>query len=70
MLELKLWRMRHRLTQAQLAVQVGIGASTLALLENERMRPTENQMARFRARFGPNAEAMFHRIPECGGDAA
>jgi transcriptional regulator with XRE-family HTH domain len=64
MLRLKLWRLQGGLTQAAAAAQIGIGESTLALLESGRMRPTEAQLDRLRTVFGSAAESVFEEVRE------
>ena len=44
MLKFKLWRLQESLTQEEAAKRLGIGASTLAILESGRLRPTPGQI--------------------------
>ena len=70
MLRFKLWRLQNGLTQANAARRLGIGESTLALLESGRMRPTTAQRELLRATFGREAESLFEPVRERVGGAA
>ena len=62
MIRLKLWRLQERLTQAEAAKQLGIGESTLAVLESGRLCPTAAQLTRLRAIFGEQTAALFDQV--------
>lgn len=64
MLRIKLWRFQSGLTQEEAACRLGIGLSTLALLETGRLRPTRAQIERLRQTFGPEADTLFHPVQE------
>lgn len=64
MIRLKLWRLQHGLTQADAARWLGIGESSLAMLESGRLRPTRGQMTLLRQRFGPTADSLFDPVSE------
>jgi len=69
MLRIKLWRLQHRLTQAEAAAQLGLGLSTLALLESGRLRPTAAQLDRLRLAFGTETNSLFDLVQERVGAA-
>lgn len=62
MIRLKLWRLQEGLTQAEAAKRLGIGESTLAVLESGRLRPTAAQLIRLGAVFGEQAAALFDHV--------
>ena len=62
MIRLKLWRLQEGLTQADAAKRLGMGESTLAVLESGRLRPTIAQLARLRAVFGEQAVTLFDQV--------
>ena len=62
MIRLKLWRLQEGLTQAEAAKRLGIGESTLAVLESGRLRPTAAQIARLRAVFGEQTATLFDQV--------
>jgi transcriptional regulator with XRE-family HTH domain len=59
---LKLWRLQEGLTQADAAKRLGIGESSLAVLESGRLRPTTGQLARLRAAFGEQTVSLFDQV--------
>lgn len=64
MLRIKLWRLQNGLTQSEAASRLGIGLSTLSLLEGGRLRPTRAQVERLRRVFGPEADTLFEPVRE------
>lgn len=62
MIRLKLWRLQEGLTQADAAKRLGIGESTLAVLESGRLRPTAAQLTRLSVVFGEQAAALFDQV--------
>ena len=64
MLRIKLWRFQNHLTQEDAAAQLGLGLSTLALLESGRLRPTASQIELLRRSFGPDVETLFDQVKE------
>lgn len=62
MIRLKLWRLQEGLTQAEAAKQLGIGESTLAVLESGRLRPTAAQLTHLHAVFGEQVAALFDQV--------
>lgn len=64
MLRLKWWRLQQSLTQAQAARRIGVGESTLAILETGRLRPTVRQLEILRRTFGNDTETLFDPIQE------
>lgn len=62
MLRLKLWRLQHGLTQEHAAKLLGVGESTLALLESGRLRPTPQQMEKLAHHFGTQAKSLFEPV--------
>ena len=62
MLRLKLWRLQLGLTQAQATRRIGIGESTLAVLETGRLRPTLGQLEMLRRTFGKDTEELFEPV--------
>ena len=64
MLKFKLWRLQEGLTQEEAAGHLGIGVSTLAILESGRLRPTTRQIEQLRRTFGASAEALFEPVSE------
>lgn len=64
MIRFKLWRLQEGLTQAQAAQQLRIGESTLAMLENGRLRPTVQQIDQLRAHFGALTDSLFDPVGE------
>jgi transcriptional regulator with XRE-family HTH domain len=63
-LKFKLWRLQEGLTQEEAAKRLGIGASTLSILESGRLRPTPGQIAQLRRSFGPTVETLFEPVRE------
>lgn len=63
-LRFKLWRLQNGLTQEEAAARLGLGLSTLALLESGRLRPTASQIDVLRRAFGQEAEALFESVQE------
>lgn len=71
MLRIKLWRLQSGLTQAQAAHRLGIGESTLAMLESGRLAPSPQQIARLQAFFGEQARTLFEPVRDrIDGDPA
>ena len=64
MLRLKFWRLQQELTQAQAARRLGIGESTLAILESGRLRPTARQLEILRRTFGASTVGLFESIED------
>jgi transcriptional regulator with XRE-family HTH domain len=64
MLRIKLWRLQNGLTQGEAAARLGLGLSTLALLESGRLRPTTAQIDRLRQAFGTEADSLFDQVQE------
>jgi len=64
MLRLKLWRLQEGLTQGEAAKRLGLGESTLAILESGRLRPTLDQLERLRATFGEATPTLFEPVRE------
>jgi transcriptional regulator with XRE-family HTH domain len=64
MLRFKLWRLQNRLTQGQAAQRLGIGESTLALLESGRLRPSPAQIEQLRPTFGEQTGSLFEPVQE------
>jgi transcriptional regulator with XRE-family HTH domain len=64
MLRIKLWRLQAGLTQMEAAGRLGIGLSTLSLLEGGRLRPTRAQVERLRRLFGSEADTLFDPVQE------
>ena len=64
LLRLKLWRLQEGLTQEEAAKRLGIGASTLSILESGRLRPTAGQIAQLRRSFGQAVETLFEPVQE------
>jgi transcriptional regulator with XRE-family HTH domain len=62
MLRLKLWRLQHGLTQEHAARLLGIGESTVALLESGRLRPTPHQLETLGRHFGAETESLFEPV--------
>jgi transcriptional regulator with XRE-family HTH domain len=62
MIRFKLWRLQERLTQDGAARKLGLGESTLALLESGRLRPTAAQLILLRDFFGEEADALFEPV--------
>jgi transcriptional regulator with XRE-family HTH domain len=62
MIRFKLWRLQEGLTQAEAAKRLGIGESTLAILETGRLRPTAQQLARLQTVFGDEAGNLFDPV--------
>lgn len=62
MLRLKFWRLQQGLTQHQAARRLGIGESTLALLESGRLRPTAQQLQTLRQTFGADTDRLFEPV--------
>jgi transcriptional regulator with XRE-family HTH domain len=67
MLRLKLWRMQQGLTQSEGATKLGLGVSTLALLESGRLRPTPGQRELLRRTFGAETDSLFDPVQESVG---
>ena len=67
MLRIKLWRMQQGLTQGEAALKLGLGLSTLALLENGRLRPTAGQRGLLRRTFGVETDSLFEPVQESIG---
>jgi transcriptional regulator with XRE-family HTH domain len=63
-LGLKLWRLQQGLTQEQAARRLGIGESTLALLESGRLKATAGQLDQLRRTFGASTESLFEPVRE------
>lgn len=59
-----LWRVQNGLTQGAAAARLGIGLSTLALLEKGRLRPTPAQIELLRSSFGDEADSLFDPVQE------
>ncbi|MGA8098216.1 MAG: helix-turn-helix transcriptional regulator [Candidatus Cybelea sp.] len=64
MIRLKLWRLQAKLTQAEAARQLGVGESTLAMLETGRLRPTQGQLEVLRKSFGLETDTLFESVRE------
>ena len=64
MLRIKLWRLQNAFKQETAAAKLGLGVSTLALLESGRLRPTPGQLARLRRFFGDAADTLFDPVQE------
>jgi transcriptional regulator with XRE-family HTH domain len=64
MTRFKLWRLQSKLTQSAAARRLGLGESTLALLESGRLRPTPAQLALLRSSFGDEADSLFDPVQE------
>ncbi|MCL5258701.1 MAG: helix-turn-helix domain-containing protein [Firmicutes bacterium] len=64
MIRFKLWRLQERLTQSGAAERLGIGESTLAMLESGRLRPTDQQIDQLRMYFGDLTESLFDQVSE------
>ena len=64
MLRLKLWRFQQGLTQHQAARRLGIGESTLAILESGRLRPTAQQLQTLRRTFGADTDRLFEPVQD------
>jgi len=64
MLRLKFWRLQQGLTQRQAARRLGIGESTLAILESGRLRPTVQQLQTLQRTFGADADRLFEPIQD------
>jgi transcriptional regulator with XRE-family HTH domain len=67
MLRIKLWRMQQGLTQSGAAAKLGLGLSTLALLESGRLRPTPGQRELLRRTFGVETDSLFEAVQESVG---
>ena len=61
---LRYWRLKSGLTQGQAAAKLGLGLSTLALLEKDRLRPTAAQLETLRRSFGDAVETLFDAVQE------
>ena len=61
MIRFKLWRLQKGLTQADAAMRLGIGESTLAMLESGRLRPTRSQLDILRRHFGEKVGSLLSR---------
>jgi transcriptional regulator with XRE-family HTH domain len=64
MIRLRLWRLQSGLTQGEAAVRLGLGLSTLALLEKGRLRPTQSQLELLRRSFGTETDSLFDLVQE------
>jgi transcriptional regulator with XRE-family HTH domain len=64
MIRLKLWRLQEQLTQNEAARRLGIGESTLAMLESGRLRPTRSQVDILRKSFGSEVDSLFEKVQE------
>lgn len=64
MIRLKLWRLQQNLTQAEAARRLGIGESSLAVLETGRLRPTPGQHELLRRYFGAITDTLFEPVQE------
>jgi len=64
MIRLKLWRLQEHLTQSEAARRLGVGESTLAMLESGRLRPTPAQIEVLRKSFGAQADTLFDPVQE------
>jgi transcriptional regulator with XRE-family HTH domain len=70
MIRLKLWRLQEHLTQSEAARRLGIGESTLAMLESGRLRPTASQIDVLRRSFGTETDSLFDQVQERVGAAS
>jgi transcriptional regulator with XRE-family HTH domain len=70
MLRIKLWRLQNGLKQGEAAARLGLGLSTLALLESGRLRPTGAQIDRLRRVFGTETDSLFDLVQERVGAAS
>ena len=61
---LRLWRLQNGLTQGEAAARLGLGLSTLALLEKNRMTPTPSQLVLLRRTFGKETDTLFNQVQE------
>ena len=57
--KIKVLRAERRLTQEQLAAKAGISRSTLAMIENEKVIPDGNTIARLVRSLGVPANQIF-----------
>jgi transcriptional regulator with XRE-family HTH domain len=64
LLRFKLWRLQCALTQEEAAARLGLGLSTLSLLESGRLQPTRGQVKLLRRSFGPEADTLFDHVQE------
>ncbi len=64
MIRFRLWRLQSGLTQAEAAARLGLGLSTLALLEKGRLRPTDSQLELLRRSFGTETDSLFDLVQE------
>ena len=62
MTRLKLWRLQEGLTQARAAQRLGIGESTLAMLETGRLTPSPRLMDLLSEVFGDQASRLFEPV--------
>lgn len=69
MIRLRLWRLQSNLTQAEAAARLGLGLSTLALLEKGHLAPTHSQLELLRRAFGSETDSLFERVQEHVGAA-
>ena len=63
-LRLKFWRLQQGLTQGEAARRLGIGESTLAVLEAGRLRATQRQLDQLRKTFGPITDSLFEAVED------
>ena len=61
MIRLKLWRLQKNLTQSEAARRLGIGESTLAVLESGRLRPSPSQLLQLSRSFA-NPASLFKPV--------
>jgi transcriptional regulator with XRE-family HTH domain len=69
MIRLRLWRLQSGLTQGEAAARLGLGLSTLALLEKGRLTPTQSQLELLRGSFGTETDSLFNLVQERVGVA-
>jgi len=55
-LELKIARIRKRMTQVELARATGIASTTLSAIENDRINPRAHELERILREIGPIAD--------------
>jgi transcriptional regulator with XRE-family HTH domain len=70
MIRFRLWRLQSGLTQGEAAAQLGLGLSTLALLEKGRLIPTQSQLELLRRAFGTETDSLFDLVQERVGAAS
>ena len=64
MIRLKLWRIQQGLTQREAARRLGIGESSLAMLESGRLSPTDRQIEQLETTFGRGTSSLFDPVRE------